>query len=124
RVFATKPGLPPAGLEPALRVVALADAVVDPERQLRKLAFQAHQRRAVVFAARDGIEGGDIKSSKRVDREQPTRHIHGIAGWREGRRDRPILIALPHPGANYDAAHDIHDGNDLHAYCPSPETLP
>ena len=122
--FAAEHELAPAGLEPALRAAALADAIVDPERQPRKLTFQPYQRGTVVFPARDGIEVGDIKRSKRVDRKQPTRHIHGIACWREGRRDRPILIALPHPGTNHDAAHNVDDGNDLHAHCPSPETLP
>jgi hypothetical protein len=68
----------------------------------------------IVSPARDGIEIRDIERREWMKREQPARHVYGIAGRRQRRLDRTILIALTHAGAHHGALLEIEHGNDLH----------
>src|SRR5215475_11541970 len=99
--------MPPPGLEPIPGAVAIADAVVDPEGKPRKCDPQSRERRMIVSVARNRIEVRDVERREWMDPQQPARHIDGIAGWRERRLDRAILIAPSHAGVDHHALLEI-----------------
>src|SRR5262245_57866897 len=116
--FAAEHEVPPSRIKPVLSVAAIGNAAVDPERQLRVRRPQPRQREAIVSPALDGIEIRDIERREGMHREEPARHIDGIAARRQRSLDRAILRPPPHPGANHDALLEIDDRNNLHGYVP------
>src|SRR5262245_11915396 len=92
--------MPPPGFEPIPGAAAIANAVVDPEGKLRKCGPQPRERGMIVTVARDRIEVRDVERREWMDPEQPARHIDWVAGWRERRLDRAILIAPSHAGVH------------------------
>ncbi len=55
-------------IEQVLGAMTIRDAVVDPERQLRKRGLQSRQGTPMVSRPFDGVEIGDVKCLERMDR--------------------------------------------------------
>jgi hypothetical protein len=100
--------------------VKVRNAAVHPEHEIRKLRLQPADDRLIARAPLDRIDVGHIERGERMEREEPAGHVHGIAGRRQRRHDRPVPVALAHAGAHHHSALQVDDRDDLHDALASP----
>jgi len=106
--------MPKTRIKPGGRVAEIANSIVDPQAKLGKCRFEPLECGLIIASPHNRVEVGHIQLTKRMKRQKGARDVDGIAGGRQRRLDRPILVSMSPLGADNGATHQIDYRDDFH----------
>jgi hypothetical protein len=103
-----------ASFEPALSVVNVRYAGIDPKHQFREIKAQALQGRVIVIFVFDCIKIRDIEFLEGKNRQKPSRDVGWSARRGQWGFDRRIGAANSHARMDHSSVFEINNWYDFH----------